>query len=376
MNFHLCLSMMLFVCAKAAAGPVMVQDDFESGMSQWHADPPERIAIIPEEGTSNHVLRLTPERREFTQVMLAGSSTFTNVRVEGRFLFPTDGDGYLGFIYNHQQDDRRTDSGVIYVKSNGSYLRISPHFDGNPSWRLYEEFRVDLEGDRRIRTRTWYPFRLEVSGHVATLAIGDLEHPLVRFRGAPAALGALGLEARPGGGEPVWVDDIIVSRLSTANAIAPRGTPSAWEILGPFQPGDPGFHEAPELPQDGWTPLTLDQRGALITGRYTQYRSGDKDWVYLRHRFQTMDPKSGPRWLAASSANRLDVWLNGYFRGTVAEERFIWSDFLTSTEHPGARVPIDPTVGSNEIIIRVHGRRFAGGGMFLSLLPRQAPDSR
>ena len=83
----------------------------------------------------------------------------------------------------------------------------------------------------------------------------------------------------------------------------------------------------------------------------------------------------GPRWLAASSANRLDVWLNGFYRGSVAEERFIWSDFETSVENPGARLPLAPQVGENEIIIRVHGRRFAAGGMFLDLIRRDAIEN-
>jgi len=84
--------------------------------------------------------------------------------------------------------------------------------------------------------------------------------------------------------------------------------------------------------------------------------------------------EDAPTWLAVSSANRLDVWFNGYYRGTVAPERFIWSDYLWSTEHPGARVPVTPRKGGNELLLRVHGRRFAGGGLYAALTGPGAAD--
>jgi hypothetical protein len=64
---------------------------------------------------------------------------------------------------------------------------------------------------------------------------------------------------------------------------------------------------------------------------------------------------------------RLDVWFNGYYRGTVAAERFIWSDFLTAPGHPGARLPLEPKSGVNEVLVRVYGQHFTGGGLFATL---------
>ncbi|MEM7355503.1 MAG: hypothetical protein AAF657_32115, partial [Acidobacteriota bacterium] len=111
-----------------------------------------------------------------------------------------------------------------------------------------------------------------------------------------------------------------------------------------------------------------DPRGAMITGLTTQY-SGEKTIAYLRARFEVAPEASdAPTWLALSSANRIDVWLNGFYRGTVAPERFIWADFVTSGERPGARIPLAPSIGENEIILRVHGERFAGGGFYSRLL--------
>lgn len=145
-----------------------------------------------------------------------------------------------------------------------------------------------------------------------------------------------------------------------------------WEILGHLLETDATGLEPPELSDEGWQPVPTDSRGMLVTGTAMQYRSGDHSVAYLRTYFNVTDLASAPTWLAVSSANRLDVWLNGYFRGTVAEERFIWSDYLTSSESPGARLPLAFSLGANEITIRVHGRRFAGGGLFIDLV--QTPN--
>ena len=177
-------------------------DDFESGLGRWTVESPDSIEILIEPGSKNHVLRLSPERGGYVHTLLVESSGWHDVRFEGRFLFPTDGHGYLGFLYNHQETPGRTDFGCLYVKSNGSYIRASPHYDGNPSWRLYEDFRVDLEGERRIRARNWHRFRLDVLANVAELYIDDMSSPAASFDLFAGTSGALGLEARPRGVEP------------------------------------------------------------------------------------------------------------------------------------------------------------------------------
>lgn len=365
------------------AGKELAGDAFDSGLDRWVLESPEQIEIRDEPGTTNRLLQLTPKRGGFVHVLLAGAADWRDVRFEGRFQFPTRGDGYLGFLYNHQRHGERADSGCIYVKSNGSYVRVSPHYDGNPSWRLYEEFRTDLEGDRRIQVGTWYRFRLDVRGSLAELYIEDMRSPVVRFDLFPQDRGALGLEARPGGGEPVWVDDVQVTRLPSAlpapaadaltpirDATAARPTavttPVVWEVQGPVALDEHVGLDPPELPGDGWRELAPDRRGMLVTGLVTRYRSADNDGAYLRARFEVGgDGAEAPRWLAVSSANRLDVWLNGYYRGTVAPESYVWADFLATRR--GARIPIAPSAGPNELILRVHGERFAGGGLYLAL---------
>ena len=373
----------------SAAAELLVSDDFEGGLERWRLEPPAQFETLAEPGTSNHVLQLTPKRQEFAQVILEGSDDYRDIRVEGRFLFPTDGDGFLGFLYNHRQTEERMDVGCLYVKSNGSYVRVSPHYDVNPSWRLHPEMQSDLEGEREIRTGVWYEFRLDISGAQAAPYLEDLTLPVVTYDMFSNESGAIGLEARPGGGEPVWVDDIRVSKLGrglvipTGDVKIPQPAEGVvrlldWEILGPFEAdgaeaGDGGgiavdSLDPPDLPTEGWRSVEPDARGMVLTGRFTQYRSGDHEILFLRATFEVAeDSEVKPSWFAIAAANRIDIWLNGYYRGTVAPERFVWLDYLVSSENPGARLPISPQTGANELVLRVHGRRFAGGGFYAAL---------
>lgn len=362
----------LMLCSAGAFHASAFLDDFERGLDHWLPRATGDAVIVEEPGSSNHVLQLTPRENTFSHVLLRDRPARTNVRMEGRFLFPTEGDGYLGLIYNHQQASERTDFGVLYIKSNGSYVRVSPHYDGNPSWRLYPEMEAPLTGDRRIQTGAWHRFRLDVRGRGAALFIDDFSEPVVAFDEAPGDSGTLGLEARPGFGEPVWVDDITVSPLAPGPVpeawTAPTSRISDWRFL-PAMP-DPGDHAMtfPDLPDTGWSALEPDSRGALITGRLTQYLSGPNAVVHLRSDFDS-DGLDGPIWLAASTANRLDIWLDGEYLGTVAPQPFIWRDHATNPAHAGARLPLHLDHGRHELLIRVHGRRFAGGGFYLDLLP-------
>ena len=205
---------------------------------------------------------------------------------------------------------------------------------------------------------------------MARLYIEDMTTPVLAFGLAPNQHGAIGLEARPGGGEAVWVDDITIRELPAVDSAShdPLKTDQSWEIYGPVELGDGGSQELPAFEEEGWRPFLPDSRGALITGTVTQFHSGEKDVVYLRTKVQVAQIEDGPNWLGVSTANRLDVWFRGFYRGTVAGERFIWADFLSSKQHPGARLSLLPTVGSNELIIRVNGRRFAGGGLFARMI--------
>jgi hypothetical protein len=385
-----------FAANGAAFADLLAKDDFERGLERWRLEPPGQFEILVEPGTSNHVLQLTPKQGTFAHALIEGSDDYSDIRVEGRFLFPTEGDGYLGFLYNYQQTEERMDFGCLYVKSNGSYVRVSPHYDGNPSWRLHPEMQFDLEGKQQIRTGTWYDFRLDVVASRATLYIEDLSSPVATYDMLPNEYGAIGLEARPGGGQPAWVDDIRVSKLEyevpdssadvTVARLADNGAaPLDWEIFGPIRRDGTDLGEGsnivvdsfdyPELPTDGWRPIEPDARGMVLTGSTTQFRSGDRDIAFLRANYEiASDAVQAPNVLVIAAANRIDVWHNGDFLRTVAPEEFIWPDYLDSPEHPGVRLPIEPRMGVNELVLRVHGRRFAGGGFYAALTMQNARE--
>ena len=74
------------------------------------------------------------------------------------------------------------------------------------------------------------------------------------------------------------------------------------------------------------------------------------------------------RQLALCTANRMQIWVNGEYLAEVEPTNYIWSDFLTNPAHTGTRLDIELQPGENEIVIRLDGERFAGGGFFAALI--------
>lgn len=368
-----------FVCFSTSALENTIQEDFESGLSNWLVKSDQHVQIVKETGKNNHVLQLTPmnKRGVKTDTLYKPSKHWKNFSMTGRFLFPDEGDGYLGFIYHHRQGKARTDYGVLYIKSNGSYVRASPHYDGNPSWRLHEEFRKDLLGPQKIVVGKWHQFKFIVVDGTASLFVDNMDEAVIDFNLFNNEFGAFGFEARPGRGEKVWVDDLHIQAANTsvpAVNLEPFTHQSnlTWQVQGPFSESLNDGQTAPKLKEEDWRAIEPDERGLINTGRLTQSDSGKRTILYLRSQFQLLSKdKPKPSWIALSSANNLDVWFRGFFRGTVGGERFVWSDFLTNSIYPGARLSLLPREGQNEIIIKVYGDKFAAGGFFAAL---ETPD--
>ncbi len=366
----------LSACLAACTAGVVLEETFETRGAHWVPVGSSLARIVDEPSLDNRVLQLTPIRRELSYVLFETGGEIDSFEMTGRVLFPTSGDGYLGFIYSYRTDGGRTDYGCLYIKSNGSYIRFSPHFDGNPSWRLFEELRVDLSGDRRIQVGRWYPFRLVVDARTVALYLDSSDEPVFSTSVIRNPPGRVGLEARPGGGDPVWVDDIRIRRLAQAAtsavpaSVGDDSVPrlSAWEVYeGPLNLSDK--EPLPALPDaDAWTPAMQDARGAVIPAAHARTLSnGDRD-VVVRSRFDAyVRDKDVPTRLHLSSANDLTVWLNGQLVGTVARGDYIWSDHASNVARKGTTIALQPKAGENEITILVKGGRFAGGGMFVEL---------
>jgi hypothetical protein len=224
---------------------------------------------------------------------------------------------------------------------------VSPHHDGNPSWRLYEELKVELTGARRIEVGGWNQFRLDVVGHRAQLFLVDLETPILIFDWLHDH-GAFGFEARPGGGAPVWVDDLKVTQLDERGDPGPptelAGQPTelltGWEIQGPLDEAEARPIEAgiTHLDEAGWRNKATDERGAVIAALDFDINSSPRSIVYLRTNVSS--PNMDSRQLALSTANRLQIWVNGEYLAEVEPTNYIWSDFLSHLGcHVASRVP-------------------------------------
>jgi hypothetical protein len=362
------------VCLPVSAIEIEVKENFEGDLSNWTINSKNHVEIVKEAGKNNHVLQLTPmnKRGARTDTLYKPSRSWKNISMTGRFLFPDEGDGYLGFIYHHREDKQRTDYGVLYVKSNGSYVRASPHYDGNPSWRLYEELRKDLSGQRKIRVGTWHQFKFEVVAGTASLFIDNMQRSVLDFDMFNNEFGAIGFEARPGRGEKVWIDDLQIQHAnSPASSVNLKSishdSTLTWQVQGPFSESQNKRNNVPQLKEEDWRTIEPDKRGLINTGRLTQTDSGNSNILYLRTQFQILNESDKPSWIAFSSANNLDVWFRGFFRGTVGSERFVWSDFLSNQNNPGARLSLIPKTGQNDIILTVYGDKFAAGGFFAAL---------
>jgi len=372
----LCAALLLSATSPASGEETtLFTDDFDGTLAQWELLQPDHITIVEEPGSSNRVVQLKPKTHHFVHALMRGTESAGHVRLEGRMLFPTDGDGYLGLIYNYQTHDGRADFGVIYFKSNGSYVRISPHYDGNPSWRLHEEMKVALDGPRRIEVGRWYSFRLDVAGQTATLYLDDFSKPLVSYSLFEQTSGQLGLEARPGKGEPVWVDQVRVTSLPD-NYVAPPASNypqndqliTRWEAAGPFVPSEAG--NGKELParlqQADWHEFQPDARGMVRSGRMTEYL-GDRYVAWFRHSFEFQPGTGQTPMLHLSTANPISIWLNGQWVADVPPQDYTWPDFLSVDEHNGTEISLVTAAGQNTLLLRVDGNIFAAGGFYAGM---------
>ena len=117
--------------ALADEGPLLFEDDFESGLGHWIVSDPEYVEVVDSpDGAPGRVLKLTPEgslllavvRRlrslppaEPVFALIPGSDQWSAYRLEGRLYFPEANDSYLGVIYHYREAEGRADFGSIYA---------------------------------------------------------------------------------------------------------------------------------------------------------------------------------------------------------------------------------------------------------------------
>ena len=379
---------LFFVLLMGMAPPELearFNEDFEKSLSRWQLVGEESITIR-DSGDEAHgkILQLQPN--EVVYALVRRSGNWGNVRVEADFLFPDDTDSYLGFIYNYS-DQGRTDFGNIYIKGNGSYLRANPRRDGNVSRLLYEEYRTPLKGSDAIVIGKWHRMMSEIQGNTCHFYVDDMTTPKLTFDLHERKSGLVGFEPRVVG-SPVWIDNV---RITSIDQLSYTGPPipeikyspeklvTNWEFLGPFDRPIRAVENAPSGSslliggrRTEWQPFETDRRGAVITGRITEY-FGSKPIAYFRTIVQSDTRKEVS--LRISTTDEIAYSVNGQFEGFIYRDGYMsgeddwnaWHDFWNNSDRAGRNAPVSLQPGENVILLRVRNGQFASGGFFARL---------
>ncbi len=362
---------------------VRFEDDFGGDLTGWRLVG-EPAIVLRDSGDPAHGRVMELQATGNVHALVEDSGNWGPVRVEGEMLFPTDDHSYLGLIYNYQASATRADFGEVYVKGNGSYLRVNPWRDGNASRLLYEEYKTPLTLDDAIRIGEWKRFKTEVSGNVFHVYIGDMSVPKLTLDLFELDSGLVGFQPRIVGG-PVWIDNIKVTSIESltydgpdlpGTVYEPQELVTDWQVIGPL--AEPSLtiersDDAAVSTVDGyaWRPFATDRRGAVISGRVTEYHG--RPVAYFRTVIHAEDEETAV--LHFSTTDEIAHWVNGRFQGFIYRDGYIsrendwnaWFDFWKNPEHAGRSLPIELRPGANQLILRVRNGNFASGGFFVRL---------
>ena len=365
----------------------LFRDDFESDLAGWEVSDPAAIEIVDSGDVERgKVLEMRPAHARL-HALIRGSERWDGYRIEGLVLFPTDEQNYLGLIYNYRDSGDRVDLGSIYIKGNGSYIRVNPRRDWNPARRMYEEYKTPLLGEDAIVIGRWQRFGAEVVGPVCHFYVGDMTEPKVTFDFYEGSSGKAGLKPRVVGG-PVWVDDVRVTAIEELSYTGPRRPAGlvydrdrmvvGWRVLGPltrtFDEVERAADPAEMSVRDGgaalsWQPFEPDPRGAVLTGRVTDHL-GPRSVAYFLTTIEVGEAETAA--LEFSTIDAMALWVNGRFEGYSEGERYAWYDFGVNPDHPPTpytELPLEP--GTNHVLIRVRGGIYSTGGFYAAV--KRAP---
>lgn len=354
---------------------IFFSEDFENGLDKWDLNNPAKLPII-DSGNEEHgkVLGLYPGGHN-VHALIKNSDHWTNFKIEGDVLFPENEHNYLGVIYNYNVRGTRIDYGCIYIKGNGSYVRVNPHRDGHVSRVLHEEYRTALKGDSAIVTGDWQHFKMEVMGSVCHFYVGDMETPKLTFEFHEFSSGRAGFEPRVSGSE-CWIDNVSVSAISEFNYHGP-GLPAGidyqpdklitnWNVLGPFRRRNEQIEKDIYSPDQSyaeskrsyrWMPFTADGRGCVVSGKIIEWQSA-RNYAYFHSEIVAENSKKVK--LQFSTTNDLQVWLNGKPTGKIERKQFAWYDFRENPEHKVDELDVTLVKGTNHLLILDKGLGFKG----------------
>jgi hypothetical protein len=386
-NGRIIFTLFMLVYSIHSVAQVRFKDDFSSDLSGWKLINENSIEII-ESNDSTHGKVLILKPNETVHALIKDSDKWGSLRVEAQILFPDNRHNYFGLIYNYTRDKFRSDYGSLYIKGNGSYIRANPWRDGNASRLLYEEYKTPLKDDQAIQIDKWHNIKAEIVGNVCHFYVGDMSKPKITFDLYENSSGLIGFEPRVTGW-PVWIDNVKVTSIKKFQYNGPDlpkieyesdSLLTSWESIGPFRKPikmierESGLSNS-TITVDGqsfnWKPFRVDKRGAVITGKLTEY-AGERSIGYFRTIIESDIEKSEV--LHFSTTDEISMWVNDKFYGFIYRDGYIslpkndwnaWYDFWKNSKHAGRRVSIKLKAGENEILIRVKNGQFASGGFFV-----------
>jgi hypothetical protein len=362
-------------------GEVLFSDDFEGALEGWSITDPAAIRTVDShDSVHGRILEMAPHDAQLG-AFIRDSEAWGAYRVEGEVLFPTDEHNYLGIVYHYRERDGRADFGSLYLKGNGSYIRVNPRRDWNPARMLYEELKVPLNGPSRIEVGRWYPFAFEVQGHACHFYVGDLRTPRVTFDLFEGDSGAVGFKPRVVGG-PVWLDNVRVTAIDGLSYSGPprpsvaydlSGVITNWRVLGPLTRAHPELEKLDDPGQGAvaeggsrhaWRPAPVDARGAVVTGQVVDFL-GPRTVAYFLATLEV--PEGSPRRVVFGAMDDLTLWHNGAFLGYAYRDDFAWHDVGRNPDHPPTDW-IDLGPGVHHVLVRIRGGVYASGGFFARLV--------
>ena len=342
-----------------------ITDTFESGLGQWSAYGLNGVRIH-DTGDPAHgkVMVLSPNGD--VHALLNGTDSWSGVRLEFDVLFPSRVDSYLGIVSGFKEHKGRMDFGLVYLKGEG-YFQANPHWDYNVTRTFYPEYQVEIPPHRRVETGHWQRLIAEMLGNTVHVYLEKDSVPIMTFSLNPAQRGAVGFQARSVGSD-VWIDNVRAEEITRLRYEgAPIPAPSyrtdslltQWDLAGPFRRSNDNAARRSSSVQ--WRRVAPDIRGAIATAPVVDYH-GERTVAYFRTTVTATT--RGPKTLHVSSVEDLAVWVNGRFAWFIPRTSAAWFDFWENPAHAGRRIPVDLDAGANEIVVRVRGGAYAGGGFF------------
>lgn len=365
---------------------MLFEENFEGDLLGWEINNETAVEIFNSKD-SNHgnVLILTPNGN--VSALIKDSEQWNAINMEGEMFFPANENNYLGFIYNYNIRQNREDFGLLYVKGNGSYIRVNPWRDGNVSRLLYEEYKTKLTGSQKVEIGTWYNFKMEVINEVCHLYINDMQTPKVTFNHFEHKSGKIGFQPRVVGGE-VWIDNIVVTSIKEFAykgdnipdiKYEPDSLITSWDVLGPLNKPYSSVERSSNTDTCSiklnkktytWESFETDARGCVVTGRITEYE-GENAVAYFRSFLEAKQDETIR--LHFTTTDELTLYLNGKNYGKIYRDGYVsgendwnaWYDFWKNTNHKGRFIELPLKKGKNELIIKVRNGQFASGGFFV-----------